>query len=149
MADKMKLLKNDPKTTHKIKMTLFDIDLNIYFIDEVIEYHDGKLLPISVDSDGRNHNIFITNYELFITVDQYIIFFVLCHEIGHIINKGKFKNHEEDEIEADKFAHKMLQEHEMVIDKRKADTLINYFEKVLNVKLDEETKIEHYNRLNV
>ena len=46
MADKMKLLKNDPKTTHKIKMTLFDIDLNIYFIDEVIEYHDGKLLPI-------------------------------------------------------------------------------------------------------
>ena len=43
----------------------------------------------------------------------------------------------------------MLQEHEMVIDKRKADTLINYFEKVLNVKLNEETKIEHYNRLNV
>ena len=149
MADKMKLLKNDPKTTHKIKMTLFDIDLNIYFIDEVIEYHDGKLLPISVDSDGYNHNIFITNYELFITVDQYIIFFVLCHEIGHIINKGKFKTHEEDEIEADKFAHKMLQEHEMVIDKRKGDTLINYFEKVLNVKLNEKTKIEHYNRLNV
>ena len=149
MADKMKLLKNDPKTTHKIKMSLFNIDLNIYFIDEAIEYYNGKLLPISVDSNGCNHNIFITNYELFNTVDQDIKFFVLCHEIGHIINKGKFKTEEEDEIEADKFAHKMLQEYEMVIDKRKADTLINYFEKVLNVKLNEETKIEHYNRLNV
>ena len=149
MANKMKLLKNNPKTTHRIKMTIFDIDLNIYFIDEVIEYHDGKLLPISVDSNGCNHNIFITNYELFNTVDKDIKFFVLCHEIGHIINKGKFKNEEEDEIEADKFAHKMLQEHEMVIHKRKADTLINYFEKVLNVKLNEETKMEHYNRLNV
>lgn len=148
MADKMKLLKNNPKTTHRVKMTIFDIDLNIYFIDDAIEYHDG-ILPISVDSNGCNHNIFIANYELFNTVDQDIKFFVLCHEIGHIINKGKFKNHEEDEIEADKFAHKMLQEHEMVIDKQKADTLINYFEKVLNVKLNEKTKIEHYNRLNV
>lgn len=148
MADKMKLLKNNPKTTHKIKMSLFDIDLNVYFIDEAIEYHNC-ILPISVDSNGYNHNIFIANYELFNTVDQDIKFFVLCHEIGHIINKGKFKNHEEDEIEADKFAHKMLQEHEIVIDRRKVDTLINYFEKVLNVKLNEKTKIEHYNRLNV
>lgn len=149
MANTVKSLVNNPKIIGSIETTLLGLDITIYFIDEVLKFDGGDLLPIAVIPDEDIYNIFITDYDSFIMVDPYVQFFVLCHEIGHIMNEGKFENEEEDEAEADKFAHKMLKDREISIDKTKVDTLFSYFEKVFNGTLSEERKMQHYNRFIV